>query len=85
MPLKGFSPATQMPDDVRWFDALGACRECPAPATGKLMGSRNESYGQYCRKCADKRLARAKLEREAVAEHNAAITRATGAVEIGEK
>jgi translation initiation factor 2 beta subunit (eIF-2beta)/eIF-5 len=53
-----------MADDVRWFDALGKCRECPKPATGKLMGSRNDSYGPYCQKCADKRLMRAMAERQ---------------------
>lgn len=56
-----------MSDDVRWFDELGECRECPKPATGKLMGSRNDSYGPYCKKCADKRLARAKKDREKTA------------------
>ncbi len=70
--LKGFNPATDYPDDVRWFDALGQCRKCPKPATGKLMGSRNESYGAYCKPCADKRLARAKQERDAVIAHTAA-------------
>lgn len=50
------------PDDVRWFDALGKCRECPKPATGKLMGSRNDSYGPYCQSCAEKRL---RIERTA--------------------
>lgn len=52
-----------MADDVRWFDALGTCR-CGKPATGKLMGSRNESYGAYCGKCAEKRLKAAQKERE---------------------
>jgi hypothetical protein len=52
------------PDQVRWFDALGQCGGCTRPATGKLMGPRNESYGAYCRACADKRLAKAKKARE---------------------
>lgn len=64
--LKGFNPATDYPDQVRWYDALGSCRDCLKPATGKLMGPQNESYGAYCQKCADKRLDRAKQEREAV-------------------
>lgn len=70
--MKGFNPATDYPDQPRWFDALGQCRECPKPAVGKLMGPRNESYGQYCQRCADKRLTRAKQEREAVAAYQAA-------------
>ena len=52
-----------MADDVRWFDEIGRCG-CGKPATGKLMGSRNESYGAYCASCASKRLAAAKKERE---------------------
>jgi len=66
MPLKGFNPATDHPDQVRWFNALGICR-CGKVATGTLMGPRNESYGMSCDRCAEKRLARAKLEREAAA------------------
>ena len=54
-----------MTDDVRWFDMLGYCRECNKPATGVLRGSRNDSYGPYCERCAAKRLARARKERAA--------------------
>lgn len=54
-----------MVDDVRWFDALGTCR-CGKPATGKLMGSRNQSFGPYCKPCADKRLKATAKERERV-------------------
>lgn len=64
--LKGFNPATDYPDQPRWFDPVGACRDCRKPATGKLMGPSNESYGVSCGPCADKRLRRAKQEREAV-------------------
>lgn len=58
------------PDEVRYFDPLGACKGtwkkvCAKPATGVLRGPRNESYGPYCRACADKRLASAKRERAA--------------------
>jgi hypothetical protein len=74
MAIKDFNPATDYPDQVRWFDALGACR-CGKPATGKLMGPRNESYGTSCGMCASKRLARAMAEREAsmVYDHQAAV------------
>lgn len=68
--LTGFNPETDYPDQPHWFDALGSCR-CGKPATGKLMGPRNESYGQSCGSCADKRLKRAKQERDAVAEYEA--------------
>lgn len=52
-----------MSDDVRWFDELGRCRECPKPATGVLRGSRNDSYGPYCKPCAERRLNRAEADR----------------------
>ena len=45
-------------DDVRWFDALGRC-QCGRPATGVLRGSRNESFGPSCERCANARLKRA--------------------------
>lgn len=70
MPLKGFNPARDYPDQPRWFDSLGTCA-CGKPANGKLMGPSNESYGASCRPCADKRLKRAKAEREAVAAYQA--------------
>lgn len=60
-----YNPATTTADQVRWFDALGACANCRRPAHGKLMGPRNESYGAYCTKCANERLRRAEREREA--------------------
>lgn len=51
------------PDDARWFDSLGGCFNCAKPANGKLMDSRNQSYGAYCAKCATARLEKAKKER----------------------
>lgn len=54
-----------MADQVRWFDALGTCAcGCGKPATGTLRGPRNDSYGNYTRKCAEKRIAKAERERE---------------------
>lgn len=53
-----------MADQVRWFDRIGNCSGCGKPAHGKLMGSRNESYGAYCIRCAERRLAKAEKERE---------------------
>jgi hypothetical protein len=52
-------------DPVRWFDALGTCG-CGKPCTGTLMGPRNESYGRSCTACANKRLAKAKAQRERI-------------------
>ena len=52
------------PDPVRWFNALGACSSCGKPAHGKLMGPCNESYGNYCTRCAEKRLTKAEALRK---------------------
>ena len=51
-------------DQVRWYDALGQCR-CGKAATGVLRGPRNESFGNYCERCANTRLRKAELERAA--------------------
>lgn len=51
-----------MSDQVRWFEALGQC-PCGKPATGTLRGPRNESYGTWCRRCAEARIKRAERER----------------------
>lgn len=40
---------------LRWFDAFAKCR-CGKDSNGILRGDGNESYGAYCRKCAEKRL-----------------------------
>lgn len=52
-----------LPDQVRWFDALGTCA-CGKPATGVLRGPRNDNYGASCKRCADKRLKQAEAERK---------------------
>lgn len=51
-----------MPDQVRWFEALGTCA-CGKSATGWLRGPRNESYGVSCFKCGQARVVRAERER----------------------
>jgi len=38
-------------DTAQWFDATGHCR-CGKAATGILRGTRNESLGPYCGRCA---------------------------------
>lgn len=55
---------TTMPDQVRWFEALGDCWRCGKPATGKLRGPMNQSYGNSCTKCAEQRIKKAEAERE---------------------
>ena len=68
MSLAKYNPATEAPDEVRWFDKTGTCKECAKPAIGVLRGPRNETYGPYCQTHADRRLATAKAEREAYAK-----------------
>jgi hypothetical protein len=60
-----------MTDPARWFDALGGCR-CGKKATGTLRGTRNESLGIYCDRCAAARIKKADREREK-AQHRAAV------------
>lgn len=52
---------------VQWFDPYGKCR-CGKKSDGILRGTRNESYGDHCRKCAEKRIAAAKRVREQIAK-----------------
>ncbi len=43
--------------DLRWFEVTDRkCSRCNKRANGILRGSRNESFGPHCQKCADKRL-----------------------------
>lgn len=63
-----YDPRTEAPDEVRWFDKTGTCKECAKPGIGVLRGPRNESYGPYCQKHAAARLTTAKAEREAFAK-----------------
>lgn len=48
------------PDDATWFDAVGRCQKCGKPATGLLMGSRNQRLGAYCEPHAIERIEAAK-------------------------
>ena len=52
-----------MTDQAQWFDGFGKCR-CGKQATGILRGTRNESYGAYCKRCADKRIKAAEKARD---------------------
>lgn len=43
--------------ELRWFESTERkCQQCGKRATGIIRGSRNESWGPHCQKCADKRL-----------------------------
>jgi hypothetical protein len=43
-----------LPDDAQWFQSLGPCVGCGKPATGFIMGYRNDKRGPACQRCADK-------------------------------
>lgn len=62
----------EMTDQAQWFDGLGKCR-CGKNATGILRGTRNESYGPYCPRCAEARIKKAQRERERSPPHPAAV------------
>jgi len=53
-----------MADQAQWFHAVGKCLSCSKPATGELMGFQNQKLGPYCKQCADKRIKKAKSERD---------------------
>jgi DNA-directed RNA polymerase subunit RPC12/RpoP len=51
--------------ELRWFEEhTYLCDRCGKRGNGVLRGSRNESYGIHCKRCADKRLADSKKARE---------------------
>lgn len=50
--------------NLRWFDEIPSCQRCGKNAHGRLMGSRNESYGWHCRRCAEKRIKDSEKARE---------------------
>lgn len=54
--------------ELRWFDAYAKCSQCGGVSHGILRGSRNESWGDHCRKCAEKRLKASRKAREAEAK-----------------
>lgn len=54
--------------EVQWFDAHSSCRVCGKKSDGILRGLRNQSYGEHCRKCAERRIKAAKKVREILKE-----------------
>lgn len=58
--------------EVQWFEPIKrTCCMCGKPSNGILHGRRNESFGEHCQKCADKRIAAAKRVRESLAKERA--------------
>lgn len=58
--------------DLRWFNPYPRCRICGKRPDGVLMSVRNESYGEHCQRCADKRLKASKSVREQIAREKSA-------------
>jgi len=54
--------------EVQWFDPYATCRMCGKKSEGTLRGRQNQSYGDHCRKCADKRIAGAKRVRKQLSQ-----------------
>lgn len=46
---------TESPE-IQWFDPYPKCRVCRKVSHGILRGTRNESYGDHCTRCASKRI-----------------------------
>lgn len=55
---------------IQWFEELAKCR-CGKPAAGVLRGTRNESYGWHCKRCAHARLKASKRVRDKIARETA--------------
>ena len=52
--------------NLRWFEQHSQCGMCGKASAGILRGSQSESYGQHCKKCAEKRLKASEKERQQV-------------------
>lgn len=55
---------------IKWFEKLPKCG-CGKTATGILRGTRNDSYGHHCDRCAAKRLKASEKTRAFLAKHDA--------------
>lgn len=49
--------------ELRWFEEFPKCH-CGQKSQGILRGSRNESYGHHCKRCAERRLKVSERERK---------------------
>lgn len=56
---------------VQWFEPYSKCR-CGKPAAGVLRGTRNESFGAHCKRCAEKRIKDSLRVRKQIAERETA-------------
>lgn len=53
-----------MIENAQWFEPTQEkCQSCKNRATGVLRGTRNESYGPYCKRCAEKEIKQAQARR----------------------
>jgi hypothetical protein len=57
--------------EIRWFEKYSGCRMCRKPSAGILRGTQNQSFGDHCVKCADKRIRDSKKAREQIARAEA--------------
>ena len=55
---------------LKWFEETASKCSCGKWATGILRGSRNESYGPHCKRCAEKRLRNSESERQIEKKRN---------------
>ncbi len=57
--------------NLRWFEPTNStCDQCGKRASGILRGSRNESYGPHCKRCAESRLKASERARKKEAASN---------------
>ena len=49
--------------ELRWFEQFPNC-PCGKPSNGILRGSVNQSFGHWCKRCAERRLRASERERE---------------------
>lgn len=52
-------------DQAQWFQPFGTCAHpgCSKPATGTVMGTRNQNLGKYCEPHGSRRVIAARHER----------------------
>lgn len=53
--------------ELRWFEEFPRC-SCGRVSQGILRGSKNQSFGHHCKRCATRRLKAADREREKAAQ-----------------
>lgn len=48
---------------AKWFKPIGPCAACGGKASGFLMSERNETYGSFCKNCAEARIKEAECKK----------------------